>query len=484
MDPTPARSARPPTPNNLKPALSRKRPWLAAGFVTLALAVLVVPGAFPSATPVIAGGSHLAPAVVPSPGPSESWAWGAMANFSASVQYVGAYNNSQNLTGGNLTSSGASVALDESVGLQYGAYVVVNASTPSNGTRYVQVSAAELRAEHVAIAASGTFPVAGNYTPNASIPLRPTNFSLGAAVEVLQVAAAFLNFTIGPNGSLSLANEHVEVAEGINVSLAAHQFPNVTRDSAGDLGIRYVTASIRASAWLVEDLSAVFSPALTLVDGPLFVGKTWNATSQAHFTGSSAWAETVHYVSPSGATASASNSGTGSANATVPVNLACAVDGTTTVRYPNGTAETDDVIACANATGSPTYLTANGLIVLPRANQSGASAALVAAVPERPAAAPASPAAQAKGATLYSPTHRFATSERATPASGDAVTATPMTPSAARSAMHALGAPVRPEPVAWQPPVALVLGVMVASGIGALGLVVVLARREQRRRIQ
>jgi len=221
---------------------------VATALLAVALGVVLLPG------PMASAGSAPSADVTVVPGPSETWAWGALANFSASIQYVGAYNNSQNLTGGNLTSSGAYVALDESVGLSYATYVVVNASTPSAGTRFVQVDAAELRAERVDVAAAGTFPVAGNYTPNATIPLANQNFSLHASIVVLDLAAAYLNFTTGANGSLALRDEHVQFAEGVNVSLDARRFPNVTRDAAGDVGIRYVTGAIgQTRAALVDD---------------------------------------------------------------------------------------------------------------------------------------------------------------------------------------------------------------------------------------
>jgi len=173
-----------------RPSAGKRRPFATGAILALATVVLILPGtlasagASPSAAPTTL-------ANVANPGPSESWGWGALANFSASVEYVGAYNNSMNLTGGNLTSSGASVALSESVGVEYATFVVVNATTPTAGNRYVQVEAAELRAEHIAVAASGTFPVAGNYTANATIPLANQNFSLAASVEVLDLAAAY-----------------------------------------------------------------------------------------------------------------------------------------------------------------------------------------------------------------------------------------------------------------------------------------------------
>ncbi|MCI4333713.1 MAG: hypothetical protein L3K01_08360, partial [Thermoplasmata archaeon] len=443
-----------------------------SALLAVAFVALVLPGPLASAGAVPTASASTVP------GPSESWAWGALANFSASVQYVGAYNSSQNLTGGNWTSSGAYVALDEAVGVEYGAYVIVNASTPSAGTRYVQVDAAELRAEHIAVAASGTFPVAGNYSANATIPLAPQNFSLAASVATLDLAAAYLNFSTGPNGSLALANEHVVYAEGINISLDAQQFPNVTRDAAGNVNIRYVTGAIVASAWLVENLTASFSPALPLVQGPLTVGKSWNATSTASFNGTVAWAETVHATSGSGATGAVSNSGSASAHATVPVVLQCSVLGTTVVRDPNGNPETDDVIACANATGSEAYLATNGLVVLPTSNP-GPAAGLNAAVPVHPATAPVGTAARATGASLYSPSRHLAASERASPATGDQVTASPMTVSNARTAMHGLGTPVRPAPIA--PHTSAILAVVVVGGsvAVALGLVALLARRNR-----
>ncbi|HEV8050489.1 MAG TPA: hypothetical protein VGP88_07840, partial [Thermoplasmata archaeon] len=293
--------------------------------------------------------------------------------------------------------------------------------------------------------------------------------------------AAYLNFTAGANGSLALRDEHVVLAQGMNVSLDARQFPNVTRDAAGNVAIKYVTGSIAASAWIEENLTATFAPALPLVEGPLFLGKAWNANSTATFSGQVAWAETVHYVAPSGATATMSKSGAVAANATAPVALACSVVGTAVVRYPNGTPETDDVIACTNATGSATYLAADGLVVLPTSNPSG-SAGLVEAVPERAATAPANPVSQARGASLYSPSHGLAASERATPSAGDTVTASPMSPSSAHTAMRGLGTPVRPAPAPWEPSAGQIIAVVAVSAVVAVGLIVVDSRRHQARR--
>jgi hypothetical protein len=478
MGPRAPTTARTPHPTEPSPRRTPRRPIATIAFVALALAILAVPGALVTSSGPSPAHSGIATAATSVPGPSATWAWGALANFSASVQYVGAYNASQNLTGGNLTSSGAYVALDESVGLQYAAFVVVNATTPSATDRYVQVDAAELRVEHIAVAASGTFPVAGNYSAGAAIPLAPMNFSLAASVAVLDLAAAYLNFTTGPNGSLALANEHVEYAQAVNISLSANQFPNVTRDAAGNVGIKYVTASIVASAWQIENLSATFSPALPLVVGPLFVGKSWNATSTASFNGSVAWAETIHATSATGATGAMSTSGSASARATVPVALSCDVLGTAVVRYPNGTPETDYVIACANATGSEAYLSANGLVVLPTTN-STASHGLAAAVPVHAATAPASPAARTTGASLYSPSKHMAASERGSPSAGEQVTASPMSDSAARAGIHGLGTPERPAPVSAHGSVLVAAVVVGVVALVALGAIVVVARRQR-----
>jgi hypothetical protein len=434
--------ARPPSPTTTD-ARRRSRGAAAALGVAVALAMLVIPTALANAGAVgSAPPSRLTPAVTV-PGPGESWAWGALANVSASVQYFGVYNHSLNLTGGSWTPSGSGIALNESFGLQYAAYAVLNATSPNASNRFVELQAAELRAEHVSLAARGTFPLAGNYSANATIPLAPTNFSVALSEEVLDVVHAFLNFSTGANGSLALENEHLAFLEGVNLSLDAHQFPNVTQGAGGSVSIRYVSGAISLGAWRYENVSASFSPALALVEGPLSVGKNWTATSNATFAGSVAWAEAIHARSPTGGTASAGTAGEVAVQTSAPVSLACADVGTTTVRMPDGTVENDSDIACTNATGSPTYLATDGLIVLPSSDPSG-SAGVDQAVPEQPASAPAAPANAVRSSTLYSPSRQFVDSTRSTPQPGDSVTASPMSPDAATSAMHALGAPAPP----------------------------------------
>ena len=93
---------------------------------------------------------------------------------------------------------------------------------------------------------------------------------------------------------------------------------------------------------------------------------------------------------------------------------------------------------------------------------------------------PATQSAVAKGASIYSPSRHFATSERASPSAGESVTASPMSPTAAQRAIHDLGTPTRPPAAPWEPSVALILGVMVATAIGSILLVVALARRQPR----
>jgi hypothetical protein len=102
-------------------------------------------------------------------------------------------------------------------------------------------------------------------------------------------------------------------------------------------------------------------------------------------------------------------------------------------------------------------------------------------VPEHPASAPAAPANTVRTSTLYSPSHRFVDSVRASPQSGDSVTASPMTPASASAAMHGLGTPVRPGPIAGPFPAGVVLVVMGMAGAGAIALVLVLEGRQRRR---
>lgn len=380
------------------------------------------------------------------------------------VQFVGAYNASQQLTPGNLTTTGADVALNESVSIGYAVYAIVNASTPSAGQLYVTVQAAEYRGMAVAFAATGTFPAAGHYAPNSSFPLVPMNISLLASVQTLDAYRAFLNFSSGPNGSLALQDEHVQALRAVNISLDAVNFPNATHDAAGNLDLKYVTGAISARGWVASDLTGTFRPALSVVQGPLYVGKSWNASSNASFHGSVAYAQAISVVMPNGAHASMANSASASANSTVPVSLTFTVVGTRTILFPNGVSETDFVIAASSANGPAGVYVANGLIVLPLSDPSH-GAGLPGAVPEKPATAPLAPGAAPPTMALYSPSRHLSDSQETTPAKGTTVTAAPMTPAAATVNMHNLGHPTAP--TLAQGPNSLA-GLVVVLGLGAV----------------
>jgi hypothetical protein len=438
----------------------------------LATAGLVLPGA--NAAPAAPQAARVATAgtIVTAPTtPDGSWAWGALANVSYSAEFVGAYNATENMTGGNLTSAGASIALDEQAAYQYAAYAVVNATTPSNGTRYVTMASVEERALALGIAASGTFPAAGTYGPNRSIPLVPMNVSLAATIVVLTAYQAYLNFTTGPNGSLALANEHLRALKAFNISLVTTNFPNVTRDVSGNEVLAYRSQSLHVTAWIADDLQATFSPALALVQGPLSVGKMWNATATGRFAGTAAYAAT-YLAASGGSTARWSQSALLSANTTVRVALDFRVVGTQTIVYPDGSAETDFVIAYSNGTGNAGDLVANGLAVVPAADPTH-GAGIANAVEARPAAAPATTNSAVASESLYSTSRGLPDSSQASPAAGTSVLAHPVAPANAQRAIATLRAPATASPgvpsgvpAAWVP----LLGIAVAVIVGILAV--------------
>ena len=245
--------------------------------------------------------------------------------------FVGAYNATQAMTGGNLTSTGAYVVVDESVGMGYAAYAILNVSTPSHGHLFVTLQAAELRVLAIHVAATGSFPVAGNYSANATPPLTPMNVSLAATVVVLDAYRAYVNLTTGPNGSVSLNDEHVRVLRGVNISLAAMDFPNVTTTVGGGHSIKYTTGAIVVRGWVAEDLSANFTPALRIVEGPLHVGKNWTTNPTVRFQGTVAYASLVAVQLPNGVAAQQMQSGSATLNATANVSLVFTVIGVKTV---------------------------------------------------------------------------------------------------------------------------------------------------------
>ncbi|MCI4369494.1 MAG: hypothetical protein L3K09_08035, partial [Thermoplasmata archaeon] len=303
-------------------------------------------GEAPTAAPVAAGST----AHAGSANGSSIWAWGAVANLSASYTFLGAYNSSLGFSVGNLTTTGAYVALGESVDVGYGSYAVVNASTSGPHGLRVQIAAAELHWLSLDVVAKGDFPLPGNYTNGSSVTLAPRNISLSVSEESLVASVAFLNFTTGPNGSLALADEHLLSEKAINVSLSASSFPNVTANAPNTTTLRYVTGAISARAFEASDVNATFTPALTLIHGPLSVGKSWTSNSTVNFTGRMVYAVAFTASSPSGS-ASSSASGAASANATFPVSITFTVVGSRTVYFPNGVSETDYLIDYSVASG-------------------------------------------------------------------------------------------------------------------------------------
>ncbi|MCI4350886.1 MAG: hypothetical protein L3K15_05175 [Thermoplasmata archaeon] len=443
------------------------------GGATIFLAV----GGAPSAAATPATQRTLAPMAMTSAaaGPTGSWAWGAIANVSISAQFLGAYNASQALVGGNLTTNGAYLAVDESASLGYAVYAIVNLTSPNATARYVTVQAAELQVEKLNLVATGTFPVAGTYPAGAAIPLAPMNLSLAASIEVLSVYLAFVNYTAGPNGSLAVVNEHVAFARAVNISLAAVNYPNVTSTAPNTTTIRYDTGAISEQAFVGIDLRANFTPALPIIEGPLFVGKSWWANSTVAFRGAASYASLVTAKAGSGATYSASNSGAVAVNVTAPVRLHLAVTGTTTIVYPNGQNETDYVITVENGNGS-NVLVANGLVVLPGQDPTH-SAGVTNAVSERPAAAAATPATAAPTRAVYSPARHMVDSQQTTPSSGKSVTAVPMGVAQAKASMRSLGQPARPAPAGTGHGTVVLLLLLLVGG----GAAVVLVRQSRRR---
>ncbi|HZY71271.1 MAG TPA: hypothetical protein VFF67_09900 [Thermoplasmata archaeon] len=454
---------------------------IAVGLTVAGLLALVVIGIAPAtghggAAPQPAASVFTTSAMAPaSLGPTGSWAWGAAMNASFAVQYVGAYNASMALTGGNLTTQGAYVSVDDAAHIAYAVYAVANLTSPNATDRYVTLRAAELQGEYLGVAATGTFPAAGTYTSGSPVHLVPMSIALNATVVVLSAYVAYLNLTAGPNGSLSLDNEHVAYARAVNLSLVAVNFPNVTRTSPTNYTLAYNTGAISEQAYVAVDLRANFSPALPLVEGPLFVGKSWWANSTATIVGAGAYAANVQAKAPNGATYHASSSGAVQVNVSGPVALWLTVTRSTTVVYPNGQNETDYEIA--DASGATRVVLANGLVVLP-AQDPGKAAGIVDAVPEHPAAAAATPPSVAPNAAIYSPERGRVAAQVSRPSTGSAVTAAPLTVDQANAAMSGLGHPTRPSPTATgSSPFGLALLLIGAAAVGG----VLLARRSRRR---
>lgn len=421
------------------------------------------------------------PAVNPTgttPPTGSTWAWGAASNVSIAATYVGAYNQSLNLTGGNLSSTAAFVAVNESAQLGYASYVLVHERATSTVNRSLEIQAIEARETQFRIAAQGTFPVAGTYGPNSTVPLAPTSFGLDARIVVVSAFVGFLNTTNGPNGSVGLTNEHVYEFQAINVSLVAVNFPNLTARPNGTVTLAYRTGAVRAAGYVAEELNASFSPPLWIVEAPLFVGKTWNVTSQVQLSGRAAYSAVETAVS-GGSSYSQHQSGVGQVRASGTLAMEFAVTGATTVRYPNGTVERVYVVTSTDGTHTGQYAIWDGLLVLPGADPTHA-AGIAAATSARPAAQ--SIAQGPVTSALESPGQRAPVSARAQPAPGSTVTAAPVAPEVAQAGMRALGTPSAPT----MPPTSTVnvgaIFVLALAGmliVGTLGYAV--GRRRGRR---
>ncbi|MCI4341177.1 MAG: hypothetical protein L3K11_02210 [Thermoplasmata archaeon] len=414
----------------------RTAPFAFGAFAALTLlAVTLIP--LGSATPASSAG--FAPAATVTGVPVASWAWGAAENVSVHLAYAGAYTSALNLSGGNLTSTGAYVAVNESFQAGYLSYAVVNVSAPTASTRSVEVAAVELRSVVGAIGIVGTLPQAGTYAPGASVPLAPTSSSLWLSEQTVNGYRAFANYTVGANGSLGLTDEHLAAVEAINVSLAAVNFPNSTVDPNGSTTLKYVTASLSEAGWVAENLSAQFAPALLVSDPPLSVGKSWNSTTRATFVGEAAYASEIS-GSANGTTILAKSAGAASLNASTPLRFTFDVTGTESLQLPNGTRITGYTVAYTAGSGSGTYRVWDGLLVLPGSDATH-SAGLRPATPVRPAADPIAPQASPVTSAVLEAQQPVPVAAQSHPTGGPVLLASPVTPQQAQSVIHRTSSP-------------------------------------------
>jgi hypothetical protein len=419
-----------------------RRATLAGGgvaLVALLALALAIPGPAMAGGPGGGGARPLASTAAP---PNASWAWGGAANLSYSVSYAGLYDRSLNLTGGNLSSSTAYIVLNESARVGYASYAIVNATSPNPQHRSVEMRALQARYLALSVAASGTFPVAGSYAANQSVPLAPTSFGLAAREVVVNAYVGFLNFTLGANGTVALTDEHLASAEGINVSMDATNFPNVTAGPNGSETIAYQTISMQALGYVTEEMNATFSPGLTVLAPPLTVGSGWNSTTNASVVGRIAYASAIA-VSSGGQSAAYRTSGGASANASGVLSVAFRVVNTTLVRMPDGTLERDYVISAASGNSTSQFTVWDGLLVVPSSDPT-ASAGVRPAVGVRPAAAPLAPGASPATRAVVSPSRGLPVAAQATPSGGATVLSAPLSSSAAEAAMHGVGTPTPP----------------------------------------
>ncbi|MCI4345681.1 MAG: hypothetical protein L3K07_02850 [Thermoplasmata archaeon] len=422
-------------------AAERMRGFRRPLVLVTALAFLAL-AALPMAGATGIGGVVPQASIATSTTPTASWAWGAAENASAHVAYVGAYSSALNLSGGNLTRTGAYVAVNESFSAGYLAYAMLNVTSPSSSSRSVEAAAVEVRSVQGAIGISGTLPVAGTYAPGAYVPLTPTTSALWLSEGVANAYLAFANYTVGPNGSLSLANEHVAAWEAINVSLAASNFPNSTLDANGSTTVKYVTANVNEVGWVAENLTASFAPALLVSEAPLSVGETWNSSTQATFVGTAAYASAVS-GSANGTSIVVKNAGVSSLNATVPLTFEFSVTGKETLGLPNGTTETAYTVAYTQGGSAGSYRVFDGLVVLPSSDGTKAGG-LEPETSVRPASAPLEPSAAPVTRAVLARTEPLPIASESHPSSGAALLAAPVSTATAQAEIHHTGTPSLP----------------------------------------
>jgi hypothetical protein len=390
--------------------------------------------------------------------------------------YAGAYNRSLNLTG-NLSESGAYVAVNETVQVGYAAYTVLAVAAPTPTTRSVELRAAEARELEIAAAARGEFPVAGTYAANSPVPLTPRTLGVSAREVFVSEYAAFLNLTLGANGSVGLANEQLRAYEGVNLSFVASEWPNVTALPNGSTSISYTSGAITETGYLIAEFNATFTPALTLIEEPLALGERWNATSQVQVVGGEAFASEV-VASAGGAEYTQSRSWAASLNASAPIALSFEVTNTTTLRFPDGSTATGYVVSASMGNGSQQYTLWDGMLLLPGGGSDSPSGAQ-AQVAAPSVAAPAQKRTPTDTSAVVDPSRGLPVAAEARPTGGEAVTAAPMSPAQAEQGIHGVGVPTVPSA---PPPVdlagaLLVFGLITLAAGSALGFILGSRRR-------
>ncbi|HYK92971.1 MAG TPA: hypothetical protein VEY07_02885 [Thermoplasmata archaeon] len=392
------------------------------------------------AIPVVASAAAAPAAGAPAAPPTGTWAWGALANATYQAETIGAYSDLLNLSSGNLSGAVGVVAEVQQLHAEYGAFAVVNASAPTTGSRYVEAQAAALANVSGVVVVAGDLPSAGTYAPGSPVPLSNQTGAVAVSIKAVSVEVAFANYTVA-NGTLGLVNEHVEAVTAMNASEVAAHWPSISTDANGSTTVRYGTAFSVAVGWMAENVSIAFSPALPISEAPLYVGKSWNATTSATVTGWAAYAAAT--AAGNGTTnVSAFHSGAASLNTTASVGFSFLVTGSETVIFPNGTTGTGfEVVATPSSGSAVGYQLWDGLVVLPSAPApaaapvaSGGSSALVA----RPSTLPTSGSSAVVGGSGW---------PLAAPAgvgSSGSISTAPMSGSSARTQVSAAGTPSKP----------------------------------------